>query len=754
MRILKYDDMQSAHKLLIKRSYALLVDRLITGIHQYWSSRALGMLVVHATTKDVPLFHHVYRIHQLRFTDRALLAAAAVSGQVDIFKVLESQVHPCSLLAANNAIPKLAGKKEYDGGYFGPWQDTVEKQEQDDYVLLALSNGNRQLFEYLLPRQPRRITAARSQDDYVVPKLVTDRINWVDMASMVKQLIKYIDNQNKRPGCNQSIGQYLEHPFYVILKCNDMELVRMSFNKHIKSVSYQQLRVYCEETFMPVKRSDKDVDNPFGPRQQVVYNNDDESTPTDPETLKQSYNFLLSVLDYTSVGRTSLTKSSMMFAETFKDVLTSGTGTMFLALFQMLTRLAENQEKPQIFPLLSNIRKGLFMHINMDNESTSTQLYKDLQRYLVRNHHGMASLCTFGSLYMVSNASMHFKGCETEVEQLLNHPARTNLKSYVQRKAQLDLLQTSKLFVYPKTLSIQGFNRLHNLYPLDRHNVVTYLVALGDVLGLRAAVQDHPKLATKSGAHERTLKYLVSKHPIKIRLGLGAVLRLFHFNIDAELRSDCTLEEIKQLTVKLIQELLVLRADTYGGLIDQEILKYLVPFTVKYQDKVPLHLPLFVQIINYAIVMGLIDLVKWISVNFHDHMIAMMRMQSYLKLAIDHHQNSIFLYLTEHFKVTYQPKLENAGRLRDMVQFDWIISLNQPINLESWYKLLLEASEIGNRVLIEHIHVKYNPDVRYGDLVHCAYNWILPMTKSSYIFSSKTFTNTQFISKSNEKSNK
>eukprot|EP01133_Synstelium_polycarpum_P013392 gene13392-15762_t len=194
-----------------------------------------------------------------------------------------------------------------------------------DYLIEALANGHFQMFSYLLQSET--------------------------IKSIERLLIHFIDKHNQQTGSSESrlsIDMFIGNPFKVVLKCQDIDLARHISSSQVSFDSTELIK-QCEDIFSPMVDWKSDIYINQSTTQQFV----------SAEKVEQSFNFFIELIK--SFGMQSLVDQHIGLLESFKEVLTD-VGLMYIVVFAVMSSIKR-------VSLLSNIRRGIFLHIRPNPQS-------------------------------------------------------------------------------------------------------------------------------------------------------------------------------------------------------------------------------------------------------------------------------------------------------------------------------------------------------------------------------------------------
>ncbi|GAM20419.1 hypothetical protein SAMD00019534_035940 [Acytostelium subglobosum LB1] len=507
----KYKQLDFAQWLMSTRHYYVLIERLLYGeaAPVNWTFEGLGTLI---QTMPFALFKHVYDRNRylMLYHHHGLLHSAAASGRLDVFQVLEAQSH------------NYPQKKIMEGYCYDPY----EYNPYEDYLFIAYIHGHRALFEYLLPHETMDNMERRIKDGSTDPPSIKMAANvndrqLSDTAHVIKQLITYITdlNQQRKPGSRFTIQQLVHQPFAIVMRCQDVSLAQLAV-KHIPFDS-QLFQQHCEVVFRPASMSGSESDSET--RLDILYGSDWQ--PGASITLDHSLNFLIEVL---ALYGMSVPRADSQLA-TFRQVL-NDVGAIYIIVFGLLSSV---DARP---PLISFIRKGLFMNIDRFCQQSHLQEFLRYFLSLDTNDLGLATVCTYGTLEMVT--------LSREITKDTGSPHHEQSSA------------APSVPVYPKTVAIFEYIDQHHLFSMDSLDMLVHVASTAAPELIRAFLTAFPQFLSNHPDEELdtiSINSALSRHNIDTCIAVQSMLQ---YELDRAKRSelfDCLKGYTRELEVRHIQ---------------------------------------------------------------------------------------------------------------------------------------------------------------------------------------------------------
>ncbi|GAM27695.1 hypothetical protein SAMD00019534_108710 [Acytostelium subglobosum LB1] len=455
------------------------------------------------------LIKYVYANNQLMFSRSSLLIAAVASGRVEVYKLLKCQKKPVS------------------------FDDILKRQENSrvDYLLIAMEYGRLAMFEYLLQRQNKhdwdqRVATQKETHQYGVPISQNVDIDWKDVASMIRLLMPFIEQHNQRGATGSTtkmlIRDYFEHSFYVLLKCQDVELARQAIN-HI-DFDLAQFKMYCDEVFRPTVAAplDPDVDVEPDPLLDILYRDSSCDTPTSDDHIRQSFKHLLDIL--VVYGKQSWIDKSQALAQSYRSMF----------------------DQPHT-------------HDQMDI----------ILKTLIKND-GLATICTYGTVEMLERAHylINLPECDHPVShhpQLVVYPKSSDITRYIKLHRLFNLSKTDTLYHCAAMGDLDSIKFYLDTYPIQS--------------ALDHSVNDEPRYRMiTSQSFDKVMDIQSMLYPKFDHLSEGDN-RLRMLDCLDGCTSALTLSHVKMYSDEALQYMKFCPRPGHG-VIDQEVIKHLLGINI------------------------------------------------------------------------------------------------------------------------------------------------------------------------------
>ncbi|GAM26771.1 hypothetical protein SAMD00019534_099460 [Acytostelium subglobosum LB1] len=453
-RIYKYDELNDADIMLSETHqwHYVLVERLQRQPNNssnkvLWTHTSLEKLI---ELMPYAVFKHVFDTNRytMLYYHNLLICYAVKYGRLDVYKLLEAQAHD------NPDIFKVifdhAGMTSNNGR-------PIHLEKHQDHLVTAIIHGRLAMFEYLLSQTNSIVVTSglEARKRKVEEKHIKD---WQQMATALRLLITFLNGLPSAP----RVDQLIICPLRVLLRCQDVELVRRAVN-HI-SFNYTDVSQYCESAFRPTTGIQQD-------KVHALYCSDLEQ-PADRAQLEHSLNFLIQVY---AAYQIPVPPTNQQYQAC--ELVLNEVGMIFLRVFAIMSH-GDNQPD-----LLSFIRKGIFMNVHQEYQQTHLesfiQYFLSLEMKGYGQVLGLETICTFGTLDMVKTA-----------HQIVS-------QVQVRYKGETISLNIGMENVYPMTLEIMEYIQLHNLFSISSVKILNHVASMGRPDLLKAYLETYPNVLSK-----------------------------------------------------------------------------------------------------------------------------------------------------------------------------------------------------------------------------------------------------------------